>query len=873
MATNTKNLSKRDQAIINQLVVGAFAVGIIISLFIIFIASSTISIEDSTKNKFILMHQEYPLVYFAWLIPILIAILGHFLAKIFIQKKNEFDNIMENKDAIITNNALFAKSIGEGDFDNSDFGTLNKDDLLTKSLIMMRRNLQKNKEKEHISIWINNGKELISEQLRKTTDLDELSEKVLVTLLDYCEIIQGRFFIWNNEKNAYKLSSAYAYNRKKYIHQEFKVGEGLIGASAYEQLPIYRTEIPSEYTTITSGIITDKKPGSLFIMPLISENKVQGIIEVANIDDNIEKHKRDLIETLGPIIAQVLFSVSVNKNTERLLNESQALTEELRENEEELQQNAEEMLVTHEELEKTNEELELQINEVEVSKKRLHSLLENASEVISIFDSKGNVKYESPSMETIFGYAPDALIGTKGLNRVVKEFIPLALEKFKYLINNPHKSVNYSYKHYKNDGSEVWVETTGRNMLENPAVKGLIFNTRDITLDRLAEKDRRIKSQMQALSENSPDLIIRFSKTGKIHYANPKVKNYLGIDKEEIQGFLFKDTSLNNDFKKLFSERIELTIKDNKKLETEFSTKINNNTTVFKISTIPEYNEEKELETILLVAHDLTEIKAIEQEITEKNLKLNDSINYAQRIQTAILPTNDLLKKHFTDSFIFYKARDVVSGDYPWLKVNENGIYLAAVDCTGHGVPGALLSFIGYFLLNNIVNSNPKSNSAVLLDTFDMDVKRTLKQENGSKNTRDGMDIALCKFSLDGKSLSFSGAHRPLYIIRNNELIQYKGDRRPIGGVSHKKKKIKEFTNHKIDLLKGDKLFIFSDGLSDQFKEKTFEKFQEKQVRQLFKETSQLSMSEIHDVFEDKLAKWQGNYRQIDDMLLIGIEI
>jgi len=873
MEKKKMKLSEKDRSIIIQVVSGATIIGIIISLYTIFMVAATINSTDIEGNKFIIAHQKYDLLFLAYLIPIAIALLGRHLANSYMIKKNEFAEIMHDKNDIITNNALFAKSIGDGDFDNNDFEELNKKDLLTKSLISMRHNLKENKEEEQRSIWINNGKGLISDELRKTTNLDALSFNVLKSLLEYCNIIQGRFYIWDKESKEYTLRASYAYNRKKNFKDSFKIGEGLIGASAYEFLSIYRTEIPAEYTTITSGILKDKKPGSIFIMPLVSENMVQGVIEVADINGFIEGRKRELIETIGPIIGQVLFSVNVNANTKLLLDESQALTEELRKNEEELQQNAEEMLITHEELEKTNEELEQQINEAKISKGRLHSLLVNASEVISIFNGNGEIIYESPSIESILGYTATELIGTNGINRVFPDHISLVIGTFKELLRNPNDSVNYSFKIIKKDGTTIWVETTGRNMLDNPSVQGIIFNTRDITVQRMADKERLMKSQMQSLSENSPDLIIRFGIDGKLHYVNPKVNEYLGFSQDQLQEKMLNDTDLREDIKKLFNERISTTISNNTILETEFETTINNKKVCLKINTIPEYNDYKEIRSILLVAHDLTEIKAIEREVVEKNHKLNDSINYAQRIQTAILPTNETIKTHFSDSFIFYKAKDVVSGDYPWFKANTDGIYVAAVDCTGHGVPGALLSFIGYFLLNNIVDTSPNDNSAKLLDKFDAEVKMTLKQGEGRKNTRNGMDIALCKFSNDCKQLSFAGAHRPLYIMRDNELLHFKGDRRAIGGIRNKNKELKDFTNHSIDLFKGDRIFIFSDGLSDQFKEGSLEKFQEKQVRQILQESNDLSMADIHNIFEQRLSEWQGNYRQIDDMLLIGIEI
>ncbi len=866
------NYTPNEKILLKQLFVGGLIIGILFLVYILFTVSSAITNVPQDALKFIYIHEEHPSLYFAWLIPLILAWISYYFATVFLMKKKHYEAKLEKKNDIITNNALFAKSIGEGDFDKSNFGNLNKDDLLTRSLLMMRSNLIKNREIENKNIWINNGKEYISEELRRHYDLNELSYNVIKKILDYCNVIQGRFYIFNEEEEIFELKAAYAYKRKKFISQSFKIGEGLIGQAAYERLSIYRTEIPEDYVSITSGIVGDKKPGSIFIMPLISESKVQGVIEIADIQDFIPDKVIELLENLGPIIGQVLFSVQVNLNTERLLHEAQILAEELKENEEELQQNAEEMRMTHEELERSNNELERQIQEVEASKTRLHSLLENASEIITIFDSKGKIKYESPSSEKILGYNSEEVIGISATKRIPKEFVTLVKENFIKLHKYPKETVNYSFKHKTKDGREVWVETTGKNMLDNPAIEGLIFNTRDITLQMIAEKDRRLKSQMQALSENSPDLIIRFGRKGKFHYANPKVEEYLKYKPSELLGRNLDEIDISKGFKDFILDRISTTMEVLKKQEIEYEFNIDSDSHFLKVSSIPEFNEEKELESILIVAHDISDIKAIEKEITEKNQKLTESINYAQRIQTAILPTEDILTKHFRKSFIFYKARDVVSGDFPWFKQNQNGIYLAAVDCTGHGVPGALLSFIGYFLLNDIVNSNPKAKAAEILDIFDKEVKRTLKQENGSRNTRDGMDIALCQFSRDMKKLYYAGAHRPLYIQRGKELIHIGGDRRAIGGITPKRK-AKDFSLHEIDLLKGDRIFIFSDGLSDQFKEGSFEKFQEKQVRQIINDNHNVELKEMNTIFATKLAKWQGNYRQIDDILLIGIEI
>jgi PAS domain S-box-containing protein len=869
---NQKANTFRENAFVLQIVTGGFIIGLLLGIFFIFSIASTITEVPDELSKFKYMHQQFPSIYLAWLLPVLFSATGYYFANMFIQRKKQYEQILDEKNTIITNNALFAKSIGEGDFDNTTFGALNKQDLLTRSLYLMRENLIRNKEIEQRNIWINEGKEHISIELRKNTDLESLSFNVLKELVDFCGLIQGRFYIWNSEESTLNLSAAYAYKRKKYINQVFKIGEGLIGQAAFERQSIYRVEIPAEYVSITSGILGDKKPGSLFIMPLISEQQIQGVIEVANIQDHIPSKVIELIEQLGPIIGQVLFSVSVNEKTEKLLEEAQILTEELRENEEELHQSAEEMRMTHEELAKSNEELELQIQEVEASKTRLHSLLQNASEIISIYDDRGRIKYISPSVEQILGFSPTEMLGKSSINKIHKEYVGKVKESFIELYNNPQKTLSYTFKHLKKDGSEVYVETTGRNMLDNPAIGGLIFNTRDISIQRIAEKDRRLKSQMQALSENSPDLIIRFSKKGKFHYCNPKVQEYLGYSPTELQGKNIDEVDISANLVEFLHERIDSTIERLRKLEIEFTIKTLEKEKILKVSSIPEYNDEKELETILVVAHDLTEIKAIEKEIIEKNNKLTESINYAQRIQTAILPKPSILNKKFADSFVYYVPRDVVSGDFPWYKETQHGIYLAAVDCTGHGVPGALLSFIGYFLLNNIVSINTTAKAAEILELFDHQVKATLQQDNGNVSTRDGMDIAFCQFSPDLSKLYYAGAHRPLYVVRNGELMHFSGDRRAIGGVMSKKRS-KEFSLHEIDLQKGDRIFIFSDGLTDQFKEGSLDKFKENQIRECVQNYSTTPMKELHEHLATKLNNWKGSYRQIDDILLIGVEI
>jgi serine phosphatase RsbU (regulator of sigma subunit) len=276
------------------------------------------------------------------------------------------------------------------------------------------------------------------------------------------------------------------------------------------------------------------------------------------------------------------------------------------------------------------------------------------------------------------------------------------------------------------------------------------------------------------------------------------------------------------------------------------------------------------MESVLLVSHDITERKQIELEIQSKNRKITESINYAQRIQGAILPDNNVIRKFLPESFILYKARDVVSGDFPWFIRVDNIIYFAAVDCTGHGVPGALISLIGYFLLNEIVKGRKITDPGLILDQLDQSVTATLRQDQDDSKTKDGMDIALCKIDLDNNELTYAGAHRPLYFVKDGELQEIKGDKFPIGGGIYRNQT--NFTSTKVKVSKGDSAFFCSDGYPDQFGGPDNRKFGPKRIRELISNNSEKSADELYDLFDNAWTEWKGDTKQIDDVLLIGVK-
>lgn len=865
--------SKTSPDIINKAVTQKVIIAATVGLLIVIIAwalefsAQGIALSVSGIAK---LHVSNPALWIIDILPILFGYITYLSLKKHQEKVSFLEDEISQRDQDINKNALFAKTIGEGNY-NAPFQVSDEDDILGKSLLVMRDNLLENNKKEAEQSWITKGKDEVSYILRLHNNIGELSYEVLVKLISYINIIQGALYIYDEDKGLLTNLATYAYNRKKYINQEFKVGQGLIGQCAYERDIVYRTEIPEDYATITSGILGDKKPKSLLIVPLITDEKLQGVIEFASLDDNIPELTIRFLREMGEIIARTIFNLRINQKTEQLLHEAQQMTQELKENEEELRQNAEEMRATHEELEKSNVQLESKIQEVENAQKRIHSLLENASEIISIYSSSLKLTYISPSVTKILGYTPQEMMSGKDIDRLTRKGEQELNDMFQKLLDSPRIPITIQYTFMKKDGTKLFLEVTGRNLLDDPAINGIILNSQDITERKRAEKEERMRSKMQALSENSPDMIMRLNTSGQFFYANPMVEEYLGIPVKELINQTLNSVELNEVLASFLKETIKSIKTSKSKVENDltFSSKLGD--TIMHISAIPEFNE-NELETILFVGHDITDAKRIEQEIQDKNRKITESINYAQRIQTSILPNNRIIRQYLPKSFIYYKPRDVVSGDFPWFFVKEEYIYIAAVDCTGHGVPGALLSFIGYFILNNVVDHDVSYSASKILDELHYNVRKTLKQDRPDADARDGMDIALCKINLKNKELQYSGAHRPLYLLRDKELQEYKGDRKAIGGIPHPKKPEKDFTNYPIEIKQGDKIFFFSDGMPDQIGGEDKRKYRPSRIRELIVENQALTMPKFNDLFAKDFEEYMGDNKQIDDVLTIGIE-
>ncbi|MFI5203185.1 MAG: two-component regulator propeller domain-containing protein [Flavobacteriales bacterium] len=285
--------------------------------------------------------------------------------------------------------------------------------------------------------------------------------------------------------------------------------------------------------------------------------------------------------------------------------------------------------------------------------------------------------------------------------------------------------------------------------------------------------------------------------------------------------------------------------------------------------------KQEELEAVIQertaeVVAKAREIEVQKDVIEEKNKELTDSIHYAQRIQQSILPEETFMCKHLKEHFVYFRPKDIVSGDFYWFTFQKDSILWAVVDCTGHGVPGGFMSMLGAGLLNQIVNEEQKLSPDDILNQLRKRVIIALKQTGADGESRDGMDISLCHYIPAQKKLEFAGANNSLYVVKNNTLTELKADKQPIGIYIGN---VKPFTLHTLELNKGDQLYMTSDGYSDQFGGIKGKKFKSSSFEKLLTHIHAFAINEQRNTIENTFTSWKGDYEQLDDVCVMGVKI
>ena len=261
------------------------------------------------------------------------------------------------------------------------------------------------------------------------------------------------------------------------------------------------------------------------------------------------------------------------------------------------------------------------------------------------------------------------------------------------------------------------------------------------------------------------------------------------------------------------------------------------------------------------------ELQMASMELREKNI--TDSLIYAQRIQEAMLPSEEYFRKHFPESFIFFKPKDIISGDFYWIGERGDRIFVIAADCTGHGVPGALMSMIGLEIIEKAIVENNIETPSVILGALNEGLEKTFSREkNIGTIIRDGMDAGLCVVDKKSRKIFFAGAFFPLYLLRDKSLTQINGDKIIIGMNPGRI----PYTDHEIDIQEDDMIYLFSDGYADQFGGNENKKFMYRRLRYLLLNIHEFDVKDQKSILDENLKAWMGANPQVDDVMIIGFK-
>lgn len=371
-------------------------------------------------------------------------------------------------------------------------------------------------------------------------------------------------------------------------------------------------------------------------------------------------------------------------------------------------------------------------------------------------------------------------------------------------------------------------------------------------------------------------LVVVVNNDGTIDYVSPSVQRMLGFEPQQLLGEGWWNLTRRDETERsLVREHVNTLIKQKSDIipgsfERALRTAEGDTKWIsWNMSKGPEGS-------LVSIGYEITDRKLAEQRLQAKNRELQvrntemlASIQYAKRIQEAVLPDPQGLKKYFEDAFVYYLPRDVVSGDFYWYFQRGTRVFVAAIDCTGHGVPGALMSVIANGLIRDVVIKRELDEPDEILYALDKEMEAALSKENGSA-APDGMDIALCVFDNEKKTVSFAGAFRPLLRVRGDEVQEFRGSRCPIGFYPEISK---VFGKEVMSYESGDAFYMFSDGYIDQFGGEKGKKLNRKRFTELLLQAQSMTMEEQGSFLDYALNNWKQDEEQTDDVLVIGVRV
>ncbi len=699
----------------------------------------------------------------------------------------------------------------------------------------------------------------------------------------------GAFYYLEGET----LRRVYGYAYPVEAPETFLMGEGWVGQVAREGQALWFNSLPPGYEPVLAGL-GRAKPQALAVLPVIAGESIRGVWDLATFTewDDLQKEKA---EFLLPFFAAGLLLAEEAQREKQFYSDLSTLEAQLqahKEKENRLQAEAYSLQSQAHKLERQlneSQSLNAQLgHKLELVQVRSELILSALSEVVLLFEPNGRLKYCSPAVTQLLGYSISEL---QVFFRPVEKADAEAVKKyFQDLLDQPEAVHTLRFRYRHKDGHTVWLQAVGRNYLQEPSLQALLLTLRDVTDAVEYEKQYRTRLKFQSLVENSPDIIFRTDQSGRFLYVNPTIERYTGYPPSHYIRNTLYSVGFSLEEVRFWEGLISSVFATLQVQSAEIDFPSVYGVRRMAVRAIPELGPEGEVETLVVLLQDITDLRQAQEqlrtqnlhleqaknilehqkkELEEKNRDIMESITYARRIQGALLAGEAGLAQYFPDSFIMHWLRDVVGGDFYWYGEDGGHMVVAVVDCTGHGVPGAFMTFLGYTLIEGAVRERHLHDPAEILYFMD----KRLRQMFGTQDSmQDGMDVALCVIDPERRIVRFAGAHRPLLLYQNATWTLVSGTPTGLGGALWLDE-VKRFVTHTFSYQPGDQLYLYTDGYLDQFGYAAQGRYTHKRFREFLATWGHLPMAEQHRMLVEELKLWMGSNALTDDVTVLGIRL